>query len=142
MSRIVFLTTGVLLGAVWLADPAMAQAGRAPLPGIPIMSTVDHPAMALQSGLSESRGSSATGGGSPARTASTQSVSPGIAGAAQKAREFSRTRVEGKALARSVDKVLAELQWFESLRGVRTVAAQRGRPILWIQALGDLDGYC
>ena len=98
--------------------------------------------MALQSGLSPRSTTRSVGGGSPGLASSTQSGGPEVPEPLQAARAFRQTRVQGKDLARSVDKVVKGLRWFESLNGARSVSAQRGRPILWIQGLGDLDGYC
>ena len=58
------------------------------------------------------------------------------------AREFRKSRVVGRELSTSIDNVLKSMRWHETLRGARVSSASRGKPILWIQALGDLDGYC
>ena len=33
------------------------------------------------------------------------------------------------------------LKWHESLGDAKAIAAATGKPILWLQALGDIDGF-
>lgn len=49
-------------------------------------------------------------------------------------------QIGGKDLKKAVAKVKA-LQWHESLPEARALAAATGKPILWLQALGDLEGF-
>ncbi len=49
-------------------------------------------------------------------------------------------QVAGKALARAVATVTA-LPWLDDLAAARLVAAATGKPVLWLQALGELDGF-
>lgn len=65
---------------------------------------------------------------------------PSSPAATQAAREFRQSRVSGRALAKRV-KRLEALGWHESLDEVRRAAEESGKPIFWIQLLGDLDGY-
>jgi hypothetical protein len=57
------------------------------------------------------------------------------------ARAFQATRVAGRDLKSSVGRVLGELDWREKLDDARATAAATGKPILWVQALGELDGF-
>src|SRR5262245_16741363 len=57
------------------------------------------------------------------------------------ARAFQQTRVAGRDLKSSVGRVLGGLDWREKLEDARATAAATGKPILWIQSLGDLDGF-
>jgi hypothetical protein len=49
-------------------------------------------------------------------------------------------QLAGKELARSIARVTA-LSWFDDLDEARLESAATGKPILWLQALGDIDGF-
>ncbi|MBL8731521.1 MAG: hypothetical protein JNN13_04040 [Planctomycetes bacterium] len=49
-------------------------------------------------------------------------------------------KLAGKDLKRAVKKVAA-LQWEKKLDVALAKAAATGKPVLWLQALGDLDGF-
>ncbi len=49
-------------------------------------------------------------------------------------------KLEGKGLKRAVAKV-KKLAWHESLLDARAMSAATGKPVLWLQALGDIDGF-
>ncbi len=53
------------------------------------------------------------------------------------AEQMSRTLID---LRSALDKVSA-LTWFDDLPSARAQAAAHNKPILWIQALGDLEGF-
>ncbi len=55
--------------------------------------------------------------------------------------EFRNLKVSGRDLHRAVGKVVRELDWKSSLRSAQREAVKTGKPIVWIQALGDLRGY-
>ena len=55
--------------------------------------------------------------------------------------QFFRTQVQGKELQDRIDRVLHSMTWHRDLSKARKRAAASGRPLLWIQALGDLDGF-
>ena len=57
------------------------------------------------------------------------------------AREFRATRVEGRELAKSVDRVRKTLDWHKSLKAAAKIARAENKPIVWIQTLGSLEGY-
>jgi hypothetical protein len=46
----------------------------------------------------------------------------------------------GAELQRRVERV-QQLPWQHSLDGARDEALRRGRPLLWVQSLGDLEGF-
>lgn len=48
-------------------------------------------------------------------------------------------KLAGKELKRAVKQVAA-LRWHDDLADARAEAAATGKPILWLQALGDLEG--
>lgn len=56
------------------------------------------------------------------------------------ARKFRSTKVPGRKVAPAVRKLL-KLRWHRSLRDAASQAGKKRKPILWIQALGDLRGY-
>ena len=49
-------------------------------------------------------------------------------------------KVAGKDLKKAVKKVAA-LHWHESTTDARAEAAATGKPMLWVHALGELDGF-
>ncbi|MEE9127296.1 MAG: hypothetical protein V3U11_09160 [Planctomycetota bacterium] len=57
---------------------------------------------------------------------------------ARKAYEFRKLRVSGMKLNRLVRKV-RKLKWHSSLSNAKKQAKREGKPILWIQALGNLN---
>lgn len=48
--------------------------------------------------------------------------------------------VAGAALRQAVARVAA-LEWFDDLADAKARSASTGKPILWLQALGDLEGF-
>lgn len=127
-----------LIVALTLASTALAQR---PLPGLPMTPPpTPHPALVGQpligptGGMTggETRGQS---GGQPAGQpagcpAPKRVIDPDTVG----------VKLEGKALAAAV-KRLAALPWFDDLEDARVESAATGKPIFWIQALGDIDGF-
>jgi hypothetical protein len=57
------------------------------------------------------------------------------------ARQFRQLQVRGSQLTRAVTTVTRSLAWHDKLDAAARVAAAEGKPILWIQALGTLQGY-
>lgn len=49
-------------------------------------------------------------------------------------------QVSGRDLARRVEAV-TQLEWLDSLDEARLESAATGKPVLWLQGLGDLDGF-
>lgn len=49
-------------------------------------------------------------------------------------------RLAGKALRKAVRQIAA-LPWHADLEDAIAAAAASGKPILWLQALGDLEGF-
>ena len=43
---------------------------------------------------------------------------------------------------RKVTKLTSEITWLSSLEEARARAREENKPILWLHALGDLDGVC
>lgn len=121
--------------ALLCAPPAMAQLRSglpAPLPGTPMTPPpVDHPALGAQP-LFGDGGSSrpAGGGGGPGGPAAAPEQPPETQGAQRR----------GKDLKSAVAKVRA-LPWHDSLDEAKARSAATGRPILLLQALGELEGF-
>lgn len=57
------------------------------------------------------------------------------------ARSFRKLQVPGPAVADNVRKLRKELHWYKTLSGALTAGRAKGRPVVWIHALGDLDGF-
>ena len=52
-----------------------------------------------------------------------------------------KTRLEGRDVRRAVTRLVRDLDWHDDLDAALEDAAAAGKPVLWIQALGELDGY-
>ncbi len=57
------------------------------------------------------------------------------------ARSFRRLRVPGEEVAKNVKRLTKELHWYRTLGGALASGRSKGKPILWVQALGDLKGF-
>ncbi len=67
---------------------------------------------------------------------------PDLRTASSKARQFQNLKVDGTRNAAAVKKLRKELRWHKSAATASHSASQKGRPIVLIQALGDLKGFC
>jgi hypothetical protein len=56
--------------------------------------------------------------------------------------QFQGLRIDGPANHARTQMVLDELTWHPTLKKAAVDARKQGRPILWIHALGRLQGYC
>ncbi len=59
----------------------------------------------------------------------------------KEARAYRKLEVDGDAVIANVEKLTTELTWHGDLAAARDAARASGKPVLWVQALGDLDGY-
>jgi hypothetical protein len=57
------------------------------------------------------------------------------------AEAFRQKRVSGRELEKAVLGVRKALRWYEDLAVASRVASSEGKPIVWIHALGELDGF-
>ena len=57
------------------------------------------------------------------------------------ARSFKRLKVDGKKLEPRVERLIRDLRWHKTLEAAKLEAEQTGKPILWIHALGEVDGF-
>ena len=60
--------------------------------------------------------------------------------AKSKARKFRQLELPGDQVAKNVEK-LTSLKWHKTLGGALKSARDQKKPLLWIHALGDIDGY-
>ena len=67
-------------------------------------------------------------------------VSRAEAGTAQ-ATEFRKERADRSEVAAAVGELTKAVKWHTRMRDARKLAQQDGKPIVWIQALGDLKGF-
>ena len=65
----------------------------------------------------------------------------GNGNAKRAARSFRHLKVPGEQVAQNVKKLVSELHWYKSLRAARTAGKTSDKPIVWIQALGNIDGF-
>lgn len=122
--------------ALVLAAPFATAQWRA-LPGSPMVSPpAPHPALAAQPLAG------GAGGGDGGTRAAPGSRSPAAAMPAQPPRDPDTfgPKLEGKALKQAVARV-KKLAWHESLLDARAMSAATGKPVLWLQALGEIDGF-
>lgn len=129
------IRTPIVASALVLLAP-FARAQLHPFPGMPMVSPpVPHPALGAQP-LFDGDGSRAPAGGGGGGAAAPGNVprppapEPETVGA----------KLAGKQMKQAVAKVKA-LKWHESLAEAKAVSAATGKPILWLQALGDIDGF-
>lgn len=115
-----------------LAPWALAQ--RQPLPGMPMTPPpVNHPGLLAQPLFGDDAPRPPSGAGqaaAPANVPQPPAPPPDTMG----------PKLEGKNLKKAVAKVKA-LKWLDSLADAKAMAAATGKPVLWLQALGDIDGF-
>lgn len=130
----------IVASALLLLAP-FARAQLRPLPGMPMVSPpVPHPALGAQPPFDGDgpKAPSAGGGGGGGPAGPKQ---PGnVAKPMPPAPETVGAKLAGKDMKKAVAKVKA-LKWHESLAEAKAIAAATGKPILWLQALGDIDGF-
>jgi hypothetical protein len=111
----------------------------APLPGVPMTPPpVDHPALGAQPWANDSATRSSPepekSDKDPAKNKKSgkkvKDPDPAVAG----------PKLAGRDLKKAVAAVKT-LKWFESMKAARDQASASGKPILWLQALGDVDGF-
>lgn len=107
-----------------LAPLACAQS----LPGMPVVPPpVPHPAL---DGLLGGAGAPSQPGGCSAPVGPANTPPP----------ETTGVQLAGKKLKQAVATVTA-LEWFDDLAAAKARSAATGKPILWLQSLGDLEGF-
>jgi hypothetical protein len=106
-----------------------------PLPGTPMTPPpVDHPALGAQPGFGGDapRPSGGGGGGGGQKGAPQPRPAP--------PEDTVGAKLGGRDLKKVVAKVTA-LKWGKSLEEAFVQSAATGKPVLWLQALGDIDGF-
>ena len=48
--------------------------------------------------------------------------------------------IEGREARTNVDNLTQQVYWFSNLRDAEDSARQKGKPLLWLQMLGKIDG--
>jgi hypothetical protein len=61
--------------------------------------------------------------------------------AGRSAHAFRRLRVPGEQVEQNVEKLVSELRWYSNLRAARAAGKAKDKPVVWIQALGEIDGF-
>ena len=111
----------------------LAVAQRPPLPGIPLVPPpVNHPGLANQPFFqppARTPGAPPAGGKKAVPAPAPDPIDPDTSG----------PKAAGKELVKEIAKVLA-LPWHTDLSVAKAASRSTGKPILWIQALGDLNG--
>lgn len=60
---------------------------------------------------------------------------------AKAAHDFRRLHLPGEEVARNVERLTSELHWYRSLSSALAAGRSADKPVVWIQALGDIDGF-
>jgi hypothetical protein len=112
---------------------AAGLCAQEPLPGLPVVPpAVPQPGLLAQPGMSQQDGGGGAGGGA---------AGAGGAMPLPNAPEGTTGKVrEGRDLKSAVAAV-TKLRWLDRFEDARMVAAASGKPILFLQALGDLEGF-
>ena len=145
MNRIVVASSALFLFAPFAAAQMRPQAApqarpqapapqMRPLPGMPMVPPpVPHPGLAAQPlANGDAPAAPSSGGASPAPAAMPEPAAPPA--------ETAGPKLEGKDLKKVVAKVKA-LKWNDSLLDAKARSAATGKPVLLLQALGDIDGF-
>jgi hypothetical protein len=117
------------------ATPTPAPSPPHLLPVVP----VDHPAYAAQPLAQPDIGTSQPAPAPPAPGAPGAQPAPDPAEVL--AQQFLQKRIAGRDLKKAVARVTKDLDWKKTLFDAKAAAVARGRPILLVQALGDIDGF-
>lgn len=85
------------------------------------------------------------GGASTSVTRPMEGCGPGqrqqLSSAEQEALQFRGLQIAGNDLKAAVHKVRTSLQWHDDLDKAVADAKKQSKPIVWIHALGELDGF-
>lgn len=128
--------TALAAGALLLLTP-FAVAQLHPLPGMPMVPPpVPHPALGAQPFFQPPQ---QDGDRAPAPAPSAQPQPKGQPRPAPPP-DVAGKKLGGKDLKQAVNKVKA-LRWLENMPDAKVLSAASGKPILWLQALGDIDGF-
>lgn len=57
------------------------------------------------------------------------------------ARSFNKLKVSGEDVAKNVERLTTEMRWHKHLGSALAAGREQGKPVVWIQALGDLKGF-
>ncbi|MFO1076922.1 MAG: hypothetical protein U1E73_04260 [Planctomycetota bacterium] len=133
----------VLFAALLLAGVATAQ--RGPLPGIPLVPPpVPHPALAAQPLIQPEAAKPAPARPAPPPAAEPAPPTPAEPTAKPKPAPIDPDTMGPKASGKDLKKAVAKvtkLKWYDKPLEAEAMSAATGKPVLWLQALGDLDGF-
>ncbi|MCA8964054.1 MAG: hypothetical protein H6838_01475 [Planctomycetes bacterium] len=123
----------ILIVALALVSTALAQR---PMRGLPMTPPpTPHPGLVGQPLIGP------TGGMTGGETRSTPAPAAGCMPSGRAVDpDTTGVKLQGKALAAAVKKV-TKLEWFDDFDDAKIESAATGKPIFWIQALGDIDGF-
>lgn len=144
MTRPVLLSLSIAtLSPLLLAQPQWPQQPPRLLPAV--QPPVPHPAYAgqpmLQPGPPEAAVPQATRTWPSAPAAPCMDEGEDEDHAEALAAAFLRQRIAGKDLEQAVARSTGSLRWHKTMASARDEARARSRPILLVQALGELDGF-
>jgi hypothetical protein len=123
------------LAPAQLHMPPVPQPPPHPPQAIPVTPATDHPALMNQPMMDRGGATaSASGGGAKAPGA------PEETEAQKAAREFREKKVAGPVLRKAV-KSVRELPWQTEFADAAARSAATGKPVFWVNALGDLAGF-
>ena len=77
----------------------------------------------------------------PAQSPLPASDIPALSRAVTKAESFRQLKISGSSVLRAVKMMTRELDWKKTLKSAQREAVKTGKPIVWIHALGVLNGY-
>ena len=116
----------------------------APMPGAPVTPPpVDHPALGAQPWFNDTETKARSLPSDDTDKDAKDAKKPGNkAGKKMKVPDpaVAGPQLDGKDLKKAVAAVAA-LKWFESLKAARDHSGVTGKPVLWLQALGEVDGF-
>jgi hypothetical protein len=70
-----------------------------------------------------------------------QTQTPGLDVSKMSSRSFRRLEVPGAQVEKNVKRLTKEMTWYSTLSGALAAGRAKNKPVLWIHALGDLDGF-
>jgi hypothetical protein len=134
--RIAFAASALTLFAPF------AAAQMRPLPGMPMVPPpVPQPTLGAQPWFNHDNAASSGSTSTPQPASGAMPANmPQPPAPPKPPAETMGPKIEGKDLKKAVGKVKA-LKWLDDLAEAKAQCAATGKPILWLQALGDIDGF-
>ena len=57
------------------------------------------------------------------------------------AKKYRQLKVTGDELKSNIERLTSELTWYTSMEAVKEEAKKQDKPILWLNVLGEIDGF-